>query len=1121
MSPAWFDALTLDAVFARYGALVTPALHAGLSYGAPPRLDDGVIRAVLQHPDDDPTRGGQPFAVELGPSLAQPGQWVATCTCRGWQGCLHATALGLDLSLSSALRDALGAGRPGATREALVGLVSARAGLVRALAADQVASGWITVPVAASLDPPVWCLGLPTEDTGAVPMQGKSLGYDGTPTLLVRLRTAGKRAALDGPSVMAASLPPGDRALVRLLHSAGPKHKHLRATGTDVSVALELARKLPAARVQLEDGTALTFSDVALAPALVAAQLPRSAVSRGTPTGQGFAVGEGAQGGRWRPRSEPAGEVAALEARWRSHDGRIDEPARAVVLLRGPFPVVWVPRVRTLYRVAEGADLDVAWQLQMTPAAELVEGHAGRIYQSLRQRLRGRGVALPSPKSLGVEIEAPGIVLRVDGRPLHIVAYLDAVYPHAAVSLGADDPAGLADSRRDPDLEAEARGRVQSAGLRWDAGQRAWVALDADAVEFWRTGVAALRGGPDPLAVTVAASMRGVRVGGALRPAVRASVLRGELDLALQLQVDGRAAEIARIREALDRKRRWVALEDGTLAELTDLAAEMLQRDLEGFTERDPTTWAGRVPMHQIGRVMRWAEEGDVDLDDALRALRTKWRAATVAANPDMPRGLVARLRPYQAQGLAWLQWLDALGAGGVLADDMGLGKTVMVLGLVQWRAERDGRAPSLVVAPTSVVSNWAREAKRFAPGLRVVALHGAQAEARREHRLDEADLVLTSYALLRRDAAWLKTRRFRYLLLDEAQSIKNSDAESTRAARSIRADARLALTGTPLENRLLDLWTLLDVCNPGMLGARRAFVQRFERPVGLAAAPGADPARRVEARQALDHLRARVRPFVLRRTKAEVLDDLPPREEIDLVCALDPEQRRRYEALLIAAREDVRRTLVREGRPALAVLTALLRLRQAACDVRLLDPTAEAIGGKRAVFVARMRECAASGRKVLVFSQFVELLRLWARDLDAEGIGYETLHGGTVDRDGVIARFGRGPATAFLVSLKAGGTGLNLTMADTVLHCDPWWNPAVEDQATDRAHRIGQTRPVTVYRLIARGTVEERVVALRETKRALALGIAPDGEVPAGLTEEDLEAILADAGRDEAEPIE
>lgn len=1115
MLPRWLDALTLDAVYARHGALVLPALHAGLSYGVAPRLGDGeTVEAVLVHPDDGAPRAGQHFGVSLGPSGVTPGAWTASCVCRGWQGCLHVTALLIDLSLSPALREAVGAGRPMATRDALAALGAQRAALLRALAAEEVASGWITVRAADEPVVPVWCFDLPTEDAGPVALQGRAMGFDGMPALTVKLRLPGKRATLDGASVASASMPPGERALVRLLHSAGAGRKHLRATGTDVSVALELARKLPTERVQLEDGGAMQFSARALTLSLVAATLPRSAVTRGTPEAQGFSSREGVRDGRWT-EAVPDGDatVPALEARWRTVEGEVDVPARASVLVRGPFPAVWVPAQRTLFRVAEGVDLDVAWQLQMRPAAELVEGHAGTIYRALRQRLRGRGVSLPSAASVGVALEVARRVVRVDGLPLAVVAYLDAVYAHATVHLGA--PEVTTDPRRDPDLEAAARARMADAGLRWDATAGQWVARDLDAVDFWRRGVDTLRGGDDPLEVTIAGSMRYVRIAGTLRPVVRASVLRGELDLALELQVDGRAAEIAHVRAALAQKKRWVALDDGALAEIGDLAAELLARDLEGFEAESDTRLRGVVPMHQIGRVLRWAEDGHAELDEALRTLRGRWRAATVAAVPEMPRGLAARLRPYQAQGLAWLQWLDALGAGGVLADDMGLGKTVMALGLLQWRMERDGRAPSLVVAPTSVVSNWAREAARFAPGLRVVALHGASAEARRAEVLESADVVLTSYALLRRDAGWLAARRFRYLLLDEAQTLKNADAATTRAARGVQAQARIALSGTPMENRLLDLWSLLDLCNPGMLGGRKAFVERFERPVALAAAPGADPARRVEARQALDVLRARVRPVVLRRTKAEVLDDLPPREEIDLVCALDAEQRRRYEALLLAAREDVGRAARKAGRAQMAVFTALLRLRQAACDVRLLDPTAEGLGGKRGVFLARMRELAAEGRKVLVFSQFVELLRLWGRDLDAEGIGYETLDGSTVDRDGAIARFAHGDATAFLVSLKAGGTGLNLTMADTVLHCDPWWNPAVQDQATDRAHRIGQTRPVTVYRLIARGTVEERVVALCASKRDLAARVTPDGEVPAGLTEADLEAILADAAPD------
>jgi len=357
--------------------------------------------------------------------------------------------------------------------------------------------------------------------------------------------------------------------------------------------------------------------------------------------------------------------------------------------------------------------------------------------------------------------------------------------------------------------------------------------------------------------------------------------------------------------------------------------------------------------------------------------------------------------------------------------------------------------------------------------------------------------------------------------VLDEAQNIKNVDAATTKAARALKADARLALTGTPIENRLMELWSLLDFCNPGMLGSRRSFEARYEKVLAAGVLAGGATPKAIEAARVSARLRSLTRPFIMRRTKREVLDDLPPRQEIDLACALSSEHRKLYDALAAVLREEVAEFARKDPgkRPGLSMFTALLRLRQMACDPRLVDATTQVEGTKRAVFLATVKELVAEGRRALVFSQFTELLGLWRRDLEREGIAYEYLDGATVDRDGVVRRFQSGGAPLFLISLKAGGTGLNLTAADTVIHCDPWWNPAVENQATDRAHRIGQTRGVMVYRLVARGTVEDRVIALKDRKRTLADAvIAGDtgGALLAGMSAEDVAALLADANAEE-----
>ncbi|MEM1059921.1 MAG: DEAD/DEAH box helicase [Verrucomicrobiota bacterium] len=448
---------------------------------------------------------------------------------------------------------------------------------------------------------------------------------------------------------------------------------------------------------------------------------------------------------------------------------------------------------------------------------------------------------------------------------------------------------------------------------------------------------------------------------------------------------------------------------------------------------------------------------------------------------PALPDTLGPLLRPYQAEGVRWLAGLAHRRFGGVLADEMGLGKTLQTLALLCWlRAEAKSGAPALVVCPTSLVENWADEAARFTPRLKVLKLHGPGRKA--DFAAMEAhDLVITSYALLRRDLPDYPVERFGAVVLDEAQHIKNRASQNAQAAKALRAEHRFVLTGTPLENALEDLWSIFDFALPGYLGSARDFKERYAAPV----------ARGDEAVQ--QRLRHRLRPFLLRRTKEEVVRDLPPKLEQVSLVDLSPEQTEVYQSLLTAGRRAVFDGSGRagRGRSKIAVLTTLLRLRQCVCDLRLLDgdrardwrePSA-----KLDLAMERLHEAIDGGHRVLVFSQFVKLLGLLRTRLEEADIAYAYLDGSTRHRADVVKRFqGDDTQSAFLISLKAGGTGLNLTGADTVLHLDPWWNPAVEDQATARAHRIGQDKPVTSYKLIARGTVEEKILRLQERKREL-----------------------------------
>ena len=448
-------------------------------------------------------------------------------------------------------------------------------------------------------------------------------------------------------------------------------------------------------------------------------------------------------------------------------------------------------------------------------------------------------------------------------------------------------------------------------------------------------------------------------------------------------------------------------------------------------------------------------------------------------------------LRPYQAEGVRWMYHLSELGMGGILADDMGLGKTLQTLTFIKLRG---GQA--LVVCPSSLVSNWAAEAQKWVPELKVACHVGSK-----RGEVPKADIVITSYAILRIDAEKFRSRNFDIAVLDEAQWIKNPDAQVSQAAHRIKATHRFALSGTPVENSLQDLWSIMAFALPGYLGPRKAFLDRFEKPLRQ----GNDPAlsRRIARR---------LKPVVLRRLKTEVAKDLPDRIELVRYCDLTPKQSGIYRQLLQESRAQV--DAAEDGRKRMVALTALLRLRQACCDLRLLPKLKvedKDAGVKLDELTSLVEEAVAGGHRVLVFSQFVQLLQGVVPILLENKWDYCYLDGSTRKRAEVVERFQEGKAPVFLISLKAGGVGLNLTAADTVIHLDPWWNPAVEAQATDRAHRIGQKNVVTSYKLITRGTVEEKILALQEEKKKI-LESALDGAgtlVP-GLEEDELMGLFS-----------
>jgi superfamily II DNA or RNA helicase len=520
----------------------------------------------------------------------------------------------------------------------------------------------------------------------------------------------------------------------------------------------------------------------------------------------------------------------------------------------------------------------------------------------------------------------------------------------------------------------------------------------------------------------------------------------------------------------------------------------------------DPDEPAQRVTMWQLAGArsesLRALEELGDDAGTTAAIAELRDRVATFEGLPPLqpPSGLRATLRPYQQQGLEFLAWTSSLGLGAILADDMGLGKTVQALAWLAHLRERDpDGGPSLVVCPASVVHNWRREAERFTPALRVTVLE--RGAARHSLRDDAAryDVLVTNYALLRQDVAAWKTLPLRALVLDEGQNVKNPDAAVTRAAQSLTAKHRVALTGTPLENRALDLWSIMSVVNPGYLGSRTAFVGRYDR---------ADAPAHVRTL-----LAARLRPVMLRRLKREVARDLPDRIEERRDCELSTGQRKLYLAELSKSRRLVQSLATDDGglrKHRIDILAALTRLLQVGCLPALFGAATSVGSGKFDALLEVLEPLLAEGHKVLVFSQFVECLKLIAEMLQFKDIPHHMLTGSTVKRDAVVSAFTADErASVFLVSLRAGGTGLNLTAASYVVLFDPWWNPAVEAQAIDRTHRIGQDRTVIAFRLIARGTIEEKIWELQQRKAALVRDVLGEGGFGRALTRDDLEFLL------------
>ncbi len=594
---------------------------------------------------------------------------------------------------------------------------------------------------------------------------------------------------------------------------------------------------------------------------------------------------------------------------------------------------------------------------------------------------------------------------------------------------------------------------------------------------------------------------------GALRVNVKSGAdwlgLNGELQLS-----EGRVLSLQRLLELAhdSRRSRFIALGEGEYLALTDRLKRQLA-DLNALAQND----GGGIKLPQAAAA--WLAEtldAAVLKGDSPWARRLKQLDQAAALEPEPPASLQAQLRAYQIEGYAWMTRLAHAGMGACLADDMGLGKTVQTLGLL---LDRAALGPALVLAPTSVCSNWVAEAARFAPTLKVTLYGevraGAETDAGRKTALAQAgigEVIVASYALMQIDEGAFAAVAWATLVMDEAQALKNAATKRAKAVALLQAGFRLALTGTPVENRLADLWSIMNIVNPGLLGSGNRFAERFAGPIER----DRDEPTRLR-------LRRLVSPFLLRRTKGQVLTDLPPRTEIIHRVEPGPEERAFLEAARRAAQARVAAALLSgadgPGQASFHVLTELTRLRRAACDPRLVAPELGIVGAKVHEFEQLATELVAGRHKALVFSQFTDFLALLAERLKACGLSYQYLDGSTpaAERGKRVEAFQRGEGDLFLISHKAGGFGLNLTAADYVIIVDPWWNPAAEDQALGRAHRIGQQRPVTVYRLVTAGSVEERIVALHGNKRQLADGILADQDSSAPLRADDLRELLRD----------
>lgn len=882
-----------------------------------------------------------------------------------------------------------------------------------------------------------------------------------------------------------ATAPTPDRAALRVLsrfESGNSRHPAVDIRGED---AAELLPLLKERRVLLEPALMqLRFAEEALKPRFDLEMVGDTIIAKATYERPGDGRRFSLTSGGWF-EGTPGYHIDTTEGMARPLDHRVS-PAALRRLLRNPT-------------IAE-------------PASELIN----LITYGLPKIAGEIGAELPGLNQVAdvIDIE-PEFRMRASGSVTQVQVALRAVYGAREVEVRADGisppimivPPEEGQKRArcircDIAAQQQAVEQLLNLGLKPDASGEFFVAEGETAIKFWSEGVGSL---PEHWELYVPEELVGTHVRStAVMMHARVSSGVDWLSVKISYESDGVGVDKTELERCLREGKKYVRLSDNSYAPLdADKVQSMIDREIELIQAAGKT---GKIPLSHAGRVQELiGAAASAQVAASAKQLFQKLASLDEIKPVKKPKGLKATLRPYQEQGLSWLSFVHELGSGGVLADDMGLGKTIQTLALLLNIKGEKKTQPlrTLIVAPTSVVTNWMREIERFAPGLTTALWHGAGRKEQMDE-LESANVIITSYALLRRDIDLLKRLRLDYAILDEAQNIKNPLSATAQAAKELGADRRLALTGTPIENRLSEIWSIFEFVSPGLLGTLPKFEEKYARPIDQGDS------------KAAARLRAIIHPFILRRTKIEVAKDLPPKLEVDKIVDLVPDQRAIYLQVLREVRASVLGEVERVGlaKSQLHILAGLTKLRQAACDPRLLGLPREFShedSGKLMAVRELIDEVESGGHKVLIFSQFVSMLKLIREALDEDKIRYEYLDGSTIDRAERVDRFQTDPTIpVFLISLKAGGSGLNLTAADTVIHFDPWWNPAVEDQASDRAHRIGQKKVVTIYRLVAAGTIEEKILQLKQKKKDLVASVlSEDAGGAKTLTRSDLDDLF------------